>query len=162
MSFLQYFKRASWRVRFAKPGRLASGPSPFVALRSSACCYCSPLTCCCCAAVNWAEWVEWDWVWDVGRGSWVDQSGWVASRSRHPGVGGKTFISAHLFFYSTYNICQKQDTHPHGHILDIYFVLERPATDERTDGRTDSERVSVSITRRSRSGISGLAGSPDG
>lgn len=30
------------------------------------------------------------------------------------GLGsGTTFITAHLFFYSTYNICQKQDTHTH-------------------------------------------------
>lgn len=46
-------------------------------------------------------------------------------------VPGTTFITAHLFFYSTYNICQKQDTHTrthshtHGHILVIYFVFER-------------------------------------
>jgi len=82
---------------------------------------------------------------------------WVGEQTRR---GGKTFISAHLFFYSTYNICQKQDTHPHGHILDIYFVFERPAT--------DSERVSISSRSRSRSRsrsgsrIGGIAGSPDG
>lgn len=60
------------------------------------------------------------------------------------GLGsGTTFITAHLFFYSTYNICQKQDTHTHmgpwththphtrthGHILVIYFVFERAASD---------------------------------